>query len=115
MDYDLWLKIAAYTRNWMRVPEVLAFYRWHAGGQISAAKWRQAPNFLEVWRRFVANHPKLYRHLDRAAYQALWQHDLLAAHRLFCWALRQGGWQAKDLKYLIASLRPFPWHRLVGT
>jgi glycosyltransferase involved in cell wall biosynthesis len=124
MDYDLWLKIAALTRNWVRVPEVLAFYRWHASGQISALKWRQVLNSLEVRRSFVKAHPEFYRKLSppqlrrmlaepvlKAAYQALWQRDLTSAHRLFRQVLWQGGWELKDLKYLLASLLPFNWYR----
>ena len=42
MDYDFWLRALAETQNIKRVPEVLAFYRWHNLGQISAVKWRQA-------------------------------------------------------------------------
>lgn len=128
MDYDLWLKIAAHTQNWVRVPEVLAFYRWHDLGQISSIKWRQVLHSVEVRRRFVQAHPERYRHLDRAAlrrlltepllqaaYQALWQRDLSAAHRLFRQALWQRGWQLKDLKYLLASLLPLAWYqKLVG-
>ncbi len=126
MDYDLWLKIAAYTQNWVRVPEVLAFYRWHTSGQISAVKWRQVLNSLEVRRRFVHTHPQLFDRLDRqairqlfsqpllnAAYQALWQRDLASAHRLFRRAWHYGGWTLKDLKYLLASLLPFAWYRAV--
>ncbi len=128
MDYDLWLKIAALTRNWVRVPEVLAFYRWHESGQISAIRWRQVCNSMEVRRRFLRAHPELFKHLDRktlrrllseptlnAAYQALWRRDLLSAHRLFRRTWRYGGWQRKDLKYLLASWLPFAWYRaLVG-
>lgn len=128
MDYDLWLKIAAYTRHWVRVPHVLAFYRWHDKGQISSVKCRQVLNSLAVRRQFVQDHPELYQHLGRAtirrrlaepllkaAYQALWQRDLPSAHRLFRQALWQGGWQMKDAKYLLASLLPFAWYqKMVG-
>ncbi len=124
MDYDLWLKIAAFTRNWVRVPEVLAFYRWHELGQISAVKWRQVLNSVEVRRKFVKAHPEFFRELSqltlrrilaepvlKSAYQALWKRDLASAHRLFRRALWQGGWELKDLKYLLASLLPFNWYR----
>jgi hypothetical protein len=32
------------------VPEVLAFYRWHGAGQISAVKWRQVLDALDGQR-----------------------------------------------------------------
>ncbi|GAB6066988.1 hypothetical protein JCM13664_03060 [Methylothermus subterraneus] len=124
MDYDLWLKIAAHTRKWARVPEVLAYYRWHELGQISAIRWRQVLNAYEVRRRFAKAHPEFYRRLDpkdlrrllakpllQSAYQALWRRELDSAHRLFRRALFQGGWGFKDLKYLLASLLPFSWYR----
>jgi glycosyltransferase involved in cell wall biosynthesis len=46
MDYDFWLRALALTRRIKRVPEVLAFYRWHHRGQISAVKWRQVLDAL---------------------------------------------------------------------
>ncbi len=124
MDYDLWLKIAALTRRWARVPEVLAFYRWHHAGQISAVKWQQVIHSVAVRRRFIAQHPELIGHLDlttrkrllsepvrQAAYQAFWQRDLVSAQRLFRYALWQGSWQLKDVKYLLASLLPLSWYQ----
>ena len=54
MDYDLWLKIIAVTRKFVRVPEVLAFYRWHGQGQISSVKWRQVLDAWQVRQRLRA-------------------------------------------------------------
>lgn len=126
MDYDLWLKIAVLSRNWVRVPEVLAYYRWHEAGQISAVKWRQVMASSQVRHEFAKRHPECFRHLNRhdfkrllsepilqAAYQALWRRDLDSAHRLFRHAFRWGGWRLKDLKHLLASLLPFSWYRRV--
>ncbi|MDE2147709.1 MAG: glycosyltransferase, partial [Burkholderiales bacterium] len=42
MDYDLWLRLLGVTQRLVRVPRVLAYYRWHGQGQISAVKGRQA-------------------------------------------------------------------------
>ncbi|BCX82133.1 hypothetical protein MIT9_P1718 [Methylomarinovum caldicuralii] len=121
MDYDLWLRSAAHTRKWVRVPEVLAYYRWHDKGQISAVKWRQVLEAWRVRRDFVARHPDLVAHLSRPqvrqliddpireqAYQALWRRDLKSAQKLFRTTLRHHVWQWRDLKYLLPSLLPAP-------
>jgi len=119
MDYDLWLKIAAHCRNWVRVEEVLAFYRWHDQGQISATKWRQILDAIQVRQRFVEQNPAHFQHLEQrtikciqgapllqAAYQTLWHRDLSSAHILFRHVWKNGTWKPKDLKYLLPALLP---------
>ncbi|HEB78304.1 MAG TPA: glycosyltransferase [Methylothermaceae bacterium] len=119
MDYDLWLRIAAVTRHWVRVPEVLAYYRWHGKGQISAVKWRQVLEARRVRQDFVAAHREQVAHLSPSqlrqlidgplreqAYQALWRRDLESAQKLFRTILRHQAWQWRDCKYLLASLLP---------
>lgn len=119
MDYDFWIRLLAVTRNMARVPRVMAFYRWHGGGQISSTKWRQVLNAWQVRRDFVTANPALVMHLAprrrkelvdgvllRAGYEAFWRRDLASAQPLFRKALRTGAWQLKDLKYLAASLLP---------
>ncbi len=121
MDYDLWLRILTVTNNIKLLPEVLAFYRWHSSGQISAVKWRQVLDAWNVRRDFISNNPKLIAHLDKAklrkdtddfllknAYKAFWQRDLDSAQTLFRKALSQGAVSIKDLKYTIPSLLPRP-------
>lgn len=129
MDYDLWIRMLAVTRRMVRVPRVLAYYRWHGSGQISATRWRQVLDAWQVRRDFVAANPALVAHLDRkriaqlvdgvlldAAYQAFWRRDLETAQRLFRKALGTGAWRPKDLKYLGASLLPAGAFRaLAGT
>lgn len=128
MDYDLWLRLYAHTQELVRVPEVLAFYRWHDKGQISRTKWKQVLNALRVRRDFVAHHPERVAHLPeskvleltdgyllREAYKAYWQRNLLDAQKLFRRAFMQGLWKVGDLKYLLPALLPgalFQW--LVG-
>lgn len=119
MDYDLWLQILGHTRNMVRVPEVLAYYRWHGSGQISATRWRQVLDAVRVRRDFVNRFPALIDHLSREdltglvdgqllqeAYRAFWKRDLANAQKLFRAALASGVWQANDLKYMISSLLP---------
>jgi hypothetical protein len=120
MDFDFWLRLIAHTRNIVRVPEVLAFYRWHQGGQISSGVGRQALDAYAVRHDFARAHPELLTHLTRptrraliegellrAGYNAYWKRDLGAAQRLFKASLVRGGWTLRDLYYLFpAGLLP---------
>ena len=122
MDYDLWMRLYAHTQKIVRVPEVMAFYRWHDKGQISKTKWKQVLDALQVKRDFVAHHPERVAHLHkdkvielsngflmREAYRAYWQRNLTDAQKLFRRALVVGGWKAGDLKYLLPALLPNTW------
>lgn len=124
MDYDLWLRLYAHTQKIVRVPEVMAFYRWHSGGQISRTKWKQVLDALHVRRDFIRQHPERVAHLSpdkiaelsdgyllREAYRAYWQRNLADAQKLFRYALRQGVWKASDLRYLLPALLPFTFFR----
>ena len=124
MDYDLWLRILAVTRNIVLVPEVLAFYRWHDQGQISSVKWRQVLNAWQVRRDFAKNNPNLIAHLDarsrrelldgcllKAGYVAYWKRDLTSAQHLFRKAILRGYWRMRDAKYVLPSLLPANMYR----
>lgn len=129
MDYDIWLRLYAHTQKLVRVPEVLAFYRWHGQGQISKTRWKQVLNALRVRRDFIAHHPERIAHLPqpkiielsdgfllREAYRAYWQRNLIDAQKLFRQALVQGVWKIPDLKYLLPALLPHAlFSRLVRT
>jgi len=129
MDYDFWLRLYAHTQRMVRVPEVLAFYRWHGQGQISKTKWKQVLDALQVRRDFVAYHPERLAHLPaakvlelsdgfllREAYRAYWQRNLIDAQKLFRVALIQRLWKIRDLKYLLPALLPYAlFCRLVKT
>ena len=125
MDYDLWLRLYGHTQKLVRVPEVMAFYRWHDKGQISKTKWKQVLDALQVRRDFVAHHSAQVAHLPkdsiielsdgyllREAYRAFWLRNLMDAQKLFRHAFMQGVWKAGDLKYLLPALLPvacFQW------
>ncbi len=126
MDYDLWLRILSVTRNIARVPEVLAFYRWHGYGQISSVKWRQVLDAWQVRQDFVRTHPALVAHLAhaalrelldgsllRAAYAAYWNRDLVSAQPLFRKAALRGFWRVRDAKFILTSLLPSALYRRV--
>jgi glycosyltransferase involved in cell wall biosynthesis len=119
MDYDLWLRILAHTRNIVRVPEVLAYYRWHGKGQISATRWKQVLDAVQVRRDFISDNPGLVKHLSSEtlyrlvdgqlmseAYRTYWSRDLVNAQKLFRAAFTQRAWHAKDLKYVLPALLP---------
>jgi glycosyltransferase involved in cell wall biosynthesis len=128
MDYDLWLRIGA-PHPIVRVPEVLAYYRFHPGGQITSKQWRQAENVWLVKRKFVDASPQLVARFSRAKLQELidgallrrgydcyWRRDLVSARRIFRRSLRAGGWTLKDLKYLLPALLPEgPYRRLIAS
>jgi glycosyltransferase involved in cell wall biosynthesis len=118
MDYDLWLRIGA-AHPIVRVPEVLAFYRFHTGGQITSKQWRQAENVWLVKKKFVDASPDLVRRFSRSqlrelidgallrrGYDCYWRRDLVSARRIFRTSLRAGGWRLRDLKYLLPALLP---------
>lgn len=124
MDYDLWLRTLALTRNIVRVPEVLAFYRWHGAGQVSAVKWRQVLDALAAQRDFIAANPQLVAHLSaaylhdvtegqvlRQAYRAFWKRDLLSAQKLFRHAAWSRACGLRDLRYVLCALLPMPVYR----
>ncbi len=128
MDYDFWLRALTLTRNIVRVPEVLAIYRWHGAGQISAVKSRQVLDALAVQTDFIAAHPTLVAHLPPArlreltdgrvldqAYRALWKRDLASAHALFRHCARTGTFGITQLPHVLSGLLPLPAFRwLVG-
>jgi glycosyltransferase involved in cell wall biosynthesis len=128
MDYDFWLRALALTRNIVRAPEVLAFYRWHDAGQISAVKWRQVLDALAVQQDFVRANPQLVAHLPlrrlreltegrvvRQAYGALWKRDVVSAHRLFRHVALARSFGFRDLRHAISALLPISaYRRLVG-
>lgn len=119
MDYDLWLRLYAHTQKIVRVPEVMAFYRWHDKGQISKTKWIQVLDAVRVRQDFVAQHPEHVAHLSKKrineliggtllleAYRAYWKRNLLDAQKLFRHAFFNGYWKASSLKYMLLALLP---------
>jgi glycosyltransferase involved in cell wall biosynthesis len=119
MDYDLWLRILAHTQKIARVPEVLAFYRWHGTSQISANKWRQVLEAVRVRQDFVQANPDKISHLSQAAlyelvqgqilreaYRAYWRRDLANAQKLLRTAFLRRAFTVKDLKYILPALLP---------
>ncbi len=124
MDYDFWLRVLAHTRRIARVPEVLAYYRWHGQSQVSAVKWRQVLDALEAQKAFIAANPGLVQHIPvrrrkdltegqtlRQAYRAFWKRDLVSAQRLFRHAAAHLTFSFKDLRHVLVALLPASWYR----
>lgn len=124
MDYDFWLRVLGQTRRIVRVPEVLAFYRWHGAGQISAVKWRQVLDALEAQQGFIRAHPDLVAHLPsgqlqdltegqvlRQAYAAFWRRDLVSAQKLFRHIAACRAFRLHDAAHVSAALLPLPAYR----
>ncbi len=120
MDYDFWLRALGVGARIKRVPEVLAFYRWHDLGQVSSVKWRQVLDALEAQQAFIRAHPQRVAHLSaqqlrdytegqvlRQAYRAFWKRELHSAHKLFRHAAAKGSYGMKDLRHILAALLPF--------
>ena len=125
MDYDFWLRALATTRRMVRVPEVLAFYRWHGQGQVSAVKWRQVLDALSAQKNFIQTNPALVAHLTqehlldltegqvlRQAYRAFWKRDLVSAHKLFRHTGMASVYKISDLRHVLTAwILPFPVYR----
>jgi glycosyltransferase involved in cell wall biosynthesis len=124
MDYDFWLRALAITRRIKRVPEVMAFYRWHDLGQVSSVKWRQVLDALDAQQAFIRDNPGLVAHLSaerlhdltegqvlRRAYQALWKRDLVSAQKLFRHVARRGAYGLRDLGHVLSAVLPMPIYR----
>jgi hypothetical protein len=128
MDYDFWLRALALTRRIVRVPEVLAYYRWHSPSQVSAVKWRQVLDALVVQQDFIRDNPQLVVHLParrlreltegqvlKQAYRALWKRDIASAHKLFRHVALARSFGFKELRHVASALLPLPAYRwLVG-
>jgi glycosyltransferase involved in cell wall biosynthesis len=124
MDYDFWLRALALTRNIVRVPEVLAYYRWHGPSQVSAVKWRQVLDALAVQQDFVRANPKLVAHLPadrlreltegqvlKQAYRALWKRDIASAHKLFRHVAAARSFGVRELRHVMSAMLPLPAYR----
>ena len=122
-DFDLWLRIAPFHRV-IRVPEVLAFYRFHEGPQATKNREKTITNRWRIQQKFLNLHPQSVRHMTRShvrelthgdlmrrGFDCYWQEDLDTARRVFRLVMRTGYGSASDWLYMLPSLMPMSWHR----
>jgi glycosyltransferase involved in cell wall biosynthesis len=57
IDYEMWLRIAAYGFNAVEAPGPLAVYRWGRQGSISSDRERVLSNMLRVYELALERHP----------------------------------------------------------
>lgn len=120
-DFDLWLRVAL-TRPIVRVPEVLAFYRFHPG-QMTRNQARIALTHYQVQKKFLLAHadvpglndPRLQRELTsgellKRGYRAYWARNLADARPIFRQVMRDGYGKLSDWKYMLPALLPESWH-----
>ncbi len=122
-DYALWLQVAT-AAPIVRVPEVLAFYHFHDGGQASANKARAALHHLHAQRGYLARHPDFRTSLGGKKARALmlgellargyicyWKRELPAARQIFRAVMKQGYGTLADWKYMLPAWLPESWHK----
>lgn len=122
-DFALWLELAI-PNPIVLVPEVLAHYHFHGGGQASSDKARAAINHWQVQRRYLQRHPERFAGLSRErlrmltdgellfrGYESYWKRDLAAARIIFRAVMKERYGTLRDWKYMLPSLLPEVLHR----
>ncbi len=121
-DFAFWLRTATMHRL-VRVPEVLAFYRFH-GNQMVGKRDAIAINHWMVQKDYLAGCPEAAERLGkerireltfgellRKGYECYWERDLEPARAIFRAVMRMGYGRASDWKYMLPALLPLSWHR----
>lgn len=121
-DFDLWLRVAL-TRPIIRVPAVLAFYRFHPG-QMTRNQARNALAHYHVQKKFLRsnalpsglNNPALQREITigellKRGYRAYWARNLADARPIFRQVMREGYGTLSDWKYMLPAWLPLSWHQ----
>lgn len=124
-DFDLWLRVAPFC-TLVRVPEVLAYYRFHQGPQITKNHVRIARDLWMVQREFIEKNRRVVAHLSdreiaeltngellRKAYLRYWQRDIESARAIFRIVMRTRYGKARDWKYMLPSLLPLRLHQML--
>ncbi len=116
LDYELWLRLASSSRVTL-VEKVLAYYRFHDKGQISAHPWRQAINAWRIKKRFLKDRfskiegrdkERMIRAADmtlmRHGLEAYWRCDYESAWHVFRQCSMTRSWKLSDSRYLAPAL-----------
>jgi glycosyltransferase involved in cell wall biosynthesis len=127
-DYLLWLNIAL-NHPLIRVPEVLAYYHFHAGEQATQHKAKIALNHCLAQKLFLRQHPEaittlgdtpqvrqlMYGELLKQGYDCYWRRDLHNARAIFRQVMKRGYGNFCDWKYMLPALLPYPLHKQLIT
>ncbi len=122
-DFALWLHVGT-TAPIIQVPEVLAFYHQHEGGQASDNHARAALQHWQAQLKYLGEHPAAIAQFDssrirdltlgellRRGYTCYWKRDLPAARQIFRAVMKQGYGTLRDWKYMLPAWLPESWHR----
>ena len=122
-DFDLWLRTAPFCRL-VRVPEVLAYYRFHGGVQITKNRLRIIMNHWRVQQKFLAANPDLAHRLGRQVVrdstlglllergnEQYWASNLEPARSIFREVMRHGYGSPRDWCRMMPALLPMSLHR----
>ena len=125
MDYDLWLRLSPIVEI-VLAPEVLCFYRYHGGPQITKNRARLALNHWFVQSEFLKRHPDAIKRLGKGrirqmtsgellkrGYICYWDRDMEAARKIFRKVMKTGYGTVKDWKYMLPALLPINFHRFL--
>ncbi|MDW8322980.1 MAG: glycosyltransferase [Burkholderiales bacterium] len=125
-DYDLWLRLAG-EQPIVRVPEALAFYRWHKPLHETDKRAVDADYIRRIKRAYLSAHPDLYHRLSakvvhdcieggyiRRGRQCLQRGEYKSAQRIFRTVWRERAYRWRDLPYVLPALLPEPWFRVLA-
>lgn len=123
-DFAFWIRTATRHRI-VRLPEVLAFYRFH-GEQMTRHRDRIALNHCRVQQEFLAQNPNIAQALGKEKERALiwdvllqkgntcyWQGDLEAARSIYRAVMKTGYGRMHDWPRMLPSLLPLWLHRAI--
>jgi glycosyltransferase involved in cell wall biosynthesis len=120
-DFDLWLRIAL-NQPIVRVPEVLAYYRFHPG-QMTRNEAKNALMHYQVQQDFLCNHGDQLKlaypniralmtgELLKRGYRAYWSRNLTDARRIFRRVMLDRYGSLNDWKYMLPAWLPEALHQ----
>ena len=120
-DFDLWLRVAL-TQPIVRVPEVLAYYRFHPG-QMTRNQAKNALMHYQVQRDFLRTHSDQLKlddsfvrslttgELLKRGYRAYWSRNLPDARRIFRKVMQDRYGTFGDWKYMLPAWLPEALHK----
>lgn len=116
-DFDLWLRVAL-KQPIVRVPEVLAYYRFHQG-QMTRKLAHNAITHHQIQKQFIQDHAdfpefsskKFCREITvgelmKRAYRAYWTGNTTEARIMFRHVMRHGYGLPHNWKYMLPALLP---------